>query len=153
MDSMNATLRALGALQAINYEGQQQGTDVYDVRFENGETVWLISLSQDGKIATLLLNRPTFAQSETEHRLRQVIGELHNGKPDYNQMEPTLQVVVRKQAETVMTKLQALGSLQSITYKGRQQGADVYDVRFENGETVWLISLSPEGKIASLLFQ
>ena len=73
MDSMNATLRALGALHAINYEGQQQGTDVYDVRFENGEPVWLISLSQDGKIATLLLNRPTFAQSETEHRLRQVM--------------------------------------------------------------------------------
>jgi hypothetical protein len=153
MDTISPMLRALGALQSVTYEGRQQNADVYDVHFANGEAVWLISLSPDGKIATLFVNRPVFAQTATESRLRQVIGELQQGQPDYDQMEPALRAAVRQQMDTVTARLRALGAVQSITYKGRQQGADAYDVRFVNGDAVWLIALSPNGKIATLLFQ
>ena len=87
---------------------------------------------------------------ETEDRLRQVIDQLQRGQPDYDQMEPVLRAAVRQQMDTISPMLRALGALQSVTYEGRQQNADVYDVHFANGEAVWLISLSPDGKIATL---
>src|SRR5689334_12292415 len=88
--------------------------------------------------------------SETESRLRQAIGQLQQGQPDYDQMEPALRVAVRQQMDATASMLRALGAVQSITYEGRQQNADVYDVRFANGEAVWLIALSAEGRISTL---
>src|SRR3954454_6579439 len=132
MDVTTSMLRALGAVQAIAYEGQQQNADVYDIRFANGAAVCLISLSPEGKTATLFVNRPVFAQTATEDRLRQVIEQLQQGQPDYDQMEPALQAAVRQQTGAVAAKLHALGAVQAITYKGQQQG-DAYEVRFANG--------------------
>lgn len=91
--------------------------------------------------------------SATEGRLRTAITELQNGSPNYQQMEPMLRIAVRQQLPAVVQRLQSLGSLQSLSYEGEQQGADVYEATFENGSTVWMIKIAPNGKIAVLYFQ
>jgi hypothetical protein len=70
---------------------------------------------------------------DTKARLRNVIAELKSGKPNYDQMEPMLRITVRRQMAVLVPRLQALGSLLSISYEGQQQGADVYEVKFTNG--------------------
>ena len=89
----------------------------------------------------------------TEARLRTIIGDLQRGSPNYEQMEPALRIAVRQQLPAMRGRLQSLGSLQKLSFEGQQNGADVYEVRFANGSTVWMIALSPDGKIAGLWFQ
>ena len=90
-------LQVLGPIQSIAYEGKQGSADVFDVRFAAGEGVWLIALSPEGKIATLFVNRPVFAPAATQSRLEQVIRQLQQGEPDYDQMTPTLRAAVERQ--------------------------------------------------------
>lgn len=90
---------------------------------------------------------------DTEARLRNVIVELKSGKPNYDQMEPMLRITVRRQMAVMVPRLQALGSLISISYEGQQQGADVYEVKFTNGTTAWMIGIASNGNINVLIFQ
>jgi hypothetical protein len=89
----------------------------------------------------------------TEIKLREVIQDLKNGEPNYEQMEPVLRAAVRRQYSMARSLLQQLGELQSVSYQGKEQGIDVYNVTFSNGATVWMISLLPDGKIATLEFR
>jgi hypothetical protein len=89
----------------------------------------------------------------TEARLRTVIGELQRGNPNYEQMEPTLRIAVRQQLPAMQGRLKSLGSINTISFEGQQNGADVYEVKFTNGFTMWMIGLSPDGKIAILWVQ
>jgi hypothetical protein len=90
---------------------------------------------------------------DTEARLRNLIAELKSGKPNYDQMEPMLRITIRRQMAVLVPRLQALGSLLSISYEGQQQGADVYEVKFTNGTTAWMIGIAPNGNISALIFQ
>ena len=90
---------------------------------------------------------------DTEARLRIVIAELKSGKPDFDRMEPMLRISIRQQLPALVDRLQALGSLLSISHEGQQEGADVYEVKFTNGTTAWMIGISPEGYIRVLNFQ
>ena len=90
---------------------------------------------------------------DTEARLRTVIAELKSGKPNYELMEPMLRIAVRQQIAVWATRLQALGSLLSLSYEGEQQGAKGYEGKFTNGSTAWMISIAPNGNIAVLVFQ
>jgi len=90
---------------------------------------------------------------DTEARLRAVIAELKSGKPNYEQMEPMLRISLRQQISTLVSRLQALGALISISYEGEQQNADVYEVKFANGVTAWMIGIAPNGKINTLICQ
>jgi len=90
---------------------------------------------------------------DTDARLRTVIVELKSGKPNYDQMEPMLRIVIRQQIAALVPRLQALGSLISLSFEGKQQNADVYEVKFTNGTTAWMIGIAPNGKIATLIFQ
>jgi hypothetical protein len=41
--------------------------------------------------------------------------------------------------------------LQTVTFKGvGPGGADIYEIKFENGRVDWRIILAPDGKVASL---
>jgi hypothetical protein len=91
--------------------------------------------------------------SGTEAALKKAIADLQKGTPDYDSMEVVLSTAVKQQIGVVVPRLKQLGALKSVAFQGQQNGADVYDVRFENGATVWMIALSPSGKIAGLLFQ
>ena len=50
---MSQTLQTLGRVTNIEYVGPQNGTQVYKVAFERGNSVWAIALSPNGKILTL----------------------------------------------------------------------------------------------------
>jgi len=89
---------------------------------------------------------------DTEARLRRVITELKSGKPNFEQMEPMLRIVVRQQMTVLVPRLQALGSLLSLSYEGQQQGSDVYEVKFTNGTTAWMIGIAPNGNISVLVY-
>jgi hypothetical protein len=90
---------------------------------------------------------------DTDARLRTVIAELKSGKPNYDQMEPMLRIMVRQQIAALVSRLQALGSLISLSFEGKQQNADVYEVKFTNGITAWMIGIAHNGKIDTLIFQ
>jgi hypothetical protein len=90
---------------------------------------------------------------DTEARLRSVIEGLRSGKTNYDQMEPMLRITIRRQMAVLVPRLQALGSLLSISYEGQQQGADVYEVKFSNGTTAWMIAIAPNGNISVLICQ
>lgn len=90
---------------------------------------------------------------DTEARLRTVIAELKSGNPNYKQMEPMVRIAVRHQMAVWGPRLQALGSLLSLSFEGQQQGADVYEAKFTNGSTAWMIGIASNGNIAALIFQ
>jgi len=105
-------------------------------------------------LALLHASGPALAQSSsTESALRTVIPQLQRGEPDYNNMEAMLRAAVKQQLPTITPRLKALGKIQSVAHEGVQNGADVYGVVFEGGATVWMIALSPNGKISTLYFQ
>jgi hypothetical protein len=44
--------------------------------------------------------------------------------------------------------MQDLGEIKSVSFAGRQNGGNVYDVRFAEGSSTWVLWLTPNGKIA-----
>ena len=90
---------------------------------------------------------------ETEARLLKVITQLRQGQPDYEQIESGLSAAIKQQLPMVQAKLQALGSLQALSYRGQKQGADSYLVESVNGFSDWTIALSPIGRISTLWFR
>jgi beta-lactamase regulating signal transducer with metallopeptidase domain len=76
------------------------------------------------------------------------------GKPDYGEMTEELAAVSRPQVPNLWATLEALGPLESITFRGvGLQGWDIYEVKFANGTSIWRIMLSEDGKVSGLLFQ
>lgn len=88
----------------------------------------------------------------TQGRLRATIEVLRQGSPNYDEMEPALRIAVRHSLEATRERLEHLGGIERISYEGQQQNADVYEVTFTNGPTIWIIGLAPDGRIATLWF-
>lgn len=88
-----------------------------------------------------------------EQILRKTIGDLAASKPDYDSMIPQLADIVRTNLDPIAAKLGELGALQTLTYAGTQQQALKFRANFAKGETTWFIVLTPEGKIAGLVFR
>jgi len=91
------------------------------------------------------------AKSETA--LRAVISELQSGTIDYSRFSDDLATQVREQADAIGSLLTQFGSVQSITHKGQPQGAELFEVQFENQKSEWVIGFDSEDKIAALLFR
>lgn len=51
-------LDSLGAVQAVDFVGSNNGADLYVVNFANAQTDWIIGINDDDKVAALLF-RPT----------------------------------------------------------------------------------------------
>ena len=47
-------LQALGPLVSIDFEGEQQNADLYEVKFKNGTAAWMIGIAPNGRIDTLI---------------------------------------------------------------------------------------------------
>lgn len=96
-------------------------------------------------------------QAETSQSTRpfleKAIGSLQSGSPDMSLFTPELGAEIEKQGDALGTFLNGLGAMQSISYTGSEQGADVYGVQFENGRTAWAIAVNEEEKISFLLVQ
>jgi hypothetical protein len=85
-----------------------------------------------------------------EAALRKMIEELRAGKPDYDRMSPGLATVTRQQLTQLQASIVQLGALQTVTFKGvGPGGADIYQVKFENGSLEYRIWLGSDGKMES----
>jgi len=90
----------------------------------------------------------------SEAHLRRVIEELRAGQPDYSQMTPAFADVTRRQLGDLKSTTMQLGALRSVTFKGvGPGGADIYEVKFENGLIECRIGLTPDAKIEGIGFR
>jgi hypothetical protein len=90
------------------------------------------------------------AQPNGKVLLQDVLDQLLQGKSDFTEMEPTLRVNLLQRPgliPSLSTRLQSFGGLQSVSFAGLQNGAEIYDVRFANATSTWAIGLAPDGKI------
>lgn len=94
---------------------------------------------------------PDIARSEAA--LRTVIANFQSGQVDYTSFTTDLGEQVRGQADMIGSLLTQFGAVQSVTHKGQPQGADMFEVQFENQKTEWVIGFDNEDQIAALLFR
>jgi hypothetical protein len=79
-----------------------------------------------------------------------MIEELRRGKPDYDAMSPGLAAATRQQLTQLQSTVTQFGAIQSVIFKGvGPGGADIYQVKFENGSLDYRIWLGADGKIES----
>jgi DNA-binding transcriptional MerR regulator len=104
------------------------------------------------ELANRIENSRPFPNSEAV--LRRVIDETRRGEINYEQMTEPLAALARVQAPFIKADLAKKGTLQEVCFKGVGQGGwDVYDVKFANGNIECRIALTPDQKIAGLLFR
>jgi hypothetical protein len=88
---------------------------------------------------------------QLESLLRKTLNAVQAGSPNYSDMEPITADQVEASLSAVRQRLNAMGSIKSIEFRGMQSTpggpAEAYRVRFENGQMTWLINLAPTKKI------
>jgi len=89
----------------------------------------------------------------SEQTLRTIIAGAQAGTLDYALMTDDLAGKVREQEAAITPLLESFGALQTIEFVGRQDGADLFAVAFENAATQWVIGFNEDGKVAALLFR
>ncbi len=90
------------------------------------------------------------AQPNGQALLQGVLDQLIEGKTEFAEMEPTLKVNLMQRPgliASLSTRLQSLGGLQSVSFAGKQNNAEIYDVRFANGNSTWGVVMAPDGRI------
>jgi serine-type D-Ala-D-Ala carboxypeptidase/endopeptidase len=93
------------------------------------------------------------ANPDSEASVRRQIEELQRRAPDLNEFTPELAEIARPQMPHIEAMIAALGSLQSVGFKGvGPGGADIYNLKFEHGSLEWRIFLDTKGKIANQFF-
>lgn len=93
------------------------------------------------------------AYPNSEAVLRGLIMRQQDRDPAYEQMTEGLAAVVREQQPIVDELLPALGTIQSISFKGVEPGGwDVYDVQFEHGTLEWRLAIARD-KVSGLAFR
>jgi serine-type D-Ala-D-Ala carboxypeptidase/endopeptidase len=86
-----------------------------------------------------------------EAATRRLVSELQHGHVDYDQYTPEAAALARLTEARSIAFVASLGSLQSVAFKGvGPGGADIYELRFDNGLVDWRIVLAPDGKVASV---
>jgi len=86
----------------------------------------------------------------SEAAVRRMIEELRTGQPDYDAMSTNLATATRQQLPMLQADIKQLGAVQAVTFKGvGPGGADIYQVKFENGAWEYRISMAPDGKVAA----
>lgn len=88
-----------------------------------------------------------------ETALKATIAAAQNGTLNYDDMTPSLATQVREQAPTITPIIQGFGRLTAVEHRGRENGAELFLVTFENAVTQWIVGVGPDDKIAALLFR
>jgi hypothetical protein len=90
----------------------------------------------------------------TEAVLRRVLEEVRRGEPAYDQMTPALAPVVRQRLPEFQAILKRRGAMQLLSFKGvGPAGADIYEVKFEDGVVECRIALEADGKVMFVNFR
>ena len=93
-------------------------------------------------------------QRGAEADVRELFDRMQKGLPaNYAKMSPELAAVAAQQTDKSADLMATLGALQSITFQGAPQGADVFLVKFENHSLTVSIHLNSKGIIDGLLMQ
>ena len=89
-----------------------------------------------------------------EPALRRLVEGLRAGAPNYDEMAPAFADVTRSQLVQLQVTVQQLGAVQTITFKGvGPGGADIYEVKCENGAIESRITVNADGKIQGVGFR
>jgi len=84
----------------------------------------------------------------SEAALRGLIEGLISGQPNYDLLNPGLANATRQQLSQLQSMVKPRGAVQSLKFKGvGPAGADIYDVKFENGTFEYRVLLGMDGKI------
>jgi hypothetical protein len=86
----------------------------------------------------------------TENWLRKQIAGWEKHQPVFEGMTEALAAGTREQQTAIQAKFDALGAMQSLTFKGQEDGMDVYLVIFDHGALSWMVG--PGAKVGSSLF-
>jgi hypothetical protein len=103
--------------------------------------------------AAALFAASGFAQSDGQYRqqLLDALGEAAKGRCSERLMSPLLQDTCEKQMPAMGDALRRKGAILGATYRGLQQVtggmAEVYHVKFDQGDMTWMINLQADGKI------
>ena len=100
---------------------------------------------------TTEVQAPDVARSEAA--LRSVIAAFQAGQPDYSVFTEGLSARIREKAGEIGPLIQGYGAVQSVTFAGEQNGAELFSVVFAGQRTMWLIGFDDEDRIAALLFR
>ncbi|WP_298959266.1 MerR family transcriptional regulator [uncultured Roseibium sp.] len=104
------------------------------------------------KLEDRIRNKTPFAGGE--QKLRRLIGEHREGKPDYVEMTPVLKSLVEEQLPVVVKELERLGQMRSVEFRGvGVDGFDIYIVEFENGRMEWGLSQCPDETLNGLFMR
>jgi D-alanyl-D-alanine-carboxypeptidase/D-alanyl-D-alanine-endopeptidase len=125
----------------------QNGRDVPAKRIDNAQAAALLAAVEK----RIKDQKPA---PGSEAALRRSIDELRSGQPNYELMAPAFAEVTRKQLPQIKSMIIELGAVESVTFKRvGDGGADIYEVKFENGSTEWRISMDADGKIGGMGFR
>ena len=94
---------------------------------------------------------PDIARSEAA--LRAVIASLQSDEIDYSVFSVSLAEQIRGRAAEFAPRVQQLGAVQAVEYRGQQDGAELFRVVFEKQATDWVIAFDAEDQIAALLYR
>jgi Domain of unknown function (DUF3471) len=89
----------------------------------------------------------------SEQALREYIGALSRGTPNYDDMTPQAAAVTRQQLLLFQAVVARLGTLRAMSFRGvTGTDNDLYVVHFSNGSAEWRIGFVKEGKIGRISF-
>lgn len=109
-------------------------------------------------LASLLVPIHSMAQPSYQPRwgdkLRAALVAATRGECPKSLMVPALEYACRQQAGNMSARLAQLGPIQSLIFQGTQPSpagvVEVYEVRFANGQMLWLVNTDADGKLAAL---
>jgi hypothetical protein len=82
------------------------------------------------------------------------IEDLQRGAPNYDRMSASLATKIRRQASELHSMLEALGTVESIFFRGVGPGGyDIYGVKFANGFAEIRLLLAADGKADDVTFR
>ncbi|MFZ4165632.1 hypothetical protein [Brevundimonas sp. NPDC058933] len=104
-----------------------------------------------GPAAPVAAEAPDIARSEAA--LRAVIASLQSNEIDYSVFSASLAEQIRSRAAEFAPRVQQLGAIQTVDYRGQQEGAELFRVVFAKQATDWVIAFDAEDQIAALLYR
>jgi hypothetical protein len=124
----------------------QFGRDIIAPRLDDEETKRIA----DSAAAAAKRFKDQTATPGGEAVVRRAMEELRAGTPSYDRLSPGLAEATRQQLPGIQSMIVQLGALQSVTFKGvAPNGADIYQVKFENGSLEYRFFLGQDGKMES----
>tara|TARA_R110002124_G_scaffold108267_3_gene260865 strand:+ start:447 stop:890 length:444 start_codon:yes stop_codon:yes gene_type:complete len=93
------------------------------------------------------------ADERSEDALRDFIAGAAAGNIDTANLSEDLATAISAQSGQVSPLIRSFGQVEAVTFVGKQDGADLFSVLFENAETEWVIGFNDDGKVGALLFR